>query len=87
MRLHVRTGQHRAHARQRPCRGHVDGHDARVRVGAAQERRVGHARNGQVVDVATPAGQQPRVLDPLDPGANQPAGDGFTHGQSPPGDR
>jgi hypothetical protein len=37
-----------------------------VGVRAADERRVQHAREHDIVDEAPPAAQQPRVLDPLD---------------------
>ena len=42
--------------------------DATVRHVAAQERGMQHPRQHDVVDVATGAGEDARVLDPLDPG-------------------
>ena len=47
------------------CRG-IDPDDARVRVRAPDEAREEHAREPEVVQVSPSAGQQPRVLEPLD---------------------
>jgi len=50
----------------------VDADDARVGVRTAHEAREQHARQTEVVEVAPAAGQEPRVLEPLDPHARIP---------------
>ncbi len=45
-----------------------------ARVWAPHEARVQHARQGDVVDVGAVAGEQARVLDPVDAGAGVPGG-------------
>ena len=47
-RTDVVAGQHRMHAGHRPCRGDIDGDDARVRVRAAQEGDVEHPLDTQI---------------------------------------
>ena len=62
----VGAGEDGDDARHRLRRGRVDRADVRVRVGAPQDRHAGHARQLDVVEVAALAGDEARVLDPLD---------------------
>ena len=48
--------------------GRVDRADVGVGVGAAQDGHVGHPGHLDVVEVAALAGDEPGILDPLDPG-------------------
>jgi hypothetical protein len=50
--VEIRRGHDGVDAARGPRRAEVDGGDARVRVGRAQERRVQHARQREVGDVA-----------------------------------
>src|SRR6185369_898740 len=54
----VVPGENRMHAGHLPRRGYVDGFDARVRAGAARERRVQGSRRQQIVDEAAGAGDE-----------------------------
>ena len=63
---HVLARHDRDHARERRRLARVDADDARVRVRAAQDRRVRHARQLDVVDVAPLPAQEPRVLDAVE---------------------
>ena len=70
----ILMGEHRAHAGQGERRVRVDPREAGLGVGAAQDRRMGHARQVDVVDEPRSAGEQPAVLAPLDRLADQPRG-------------
>jgi hypothetical protein len=58
----VGEGEHGHDAATRERAGGVDGVDARVRVGAAHDRRVQHAGDGDVVDVAAVAGEEASIF-------------------------
>ncbi len=58
----VFAGQHREHARHLLRGTDVDGADARMRMGRAQHKGVGEARQYEVVGVAAATGQQPRIF-------------------------
>ena len=62
----VGADEHGDDARHRLGRGRVDRADVGVRVRAAQDGHVGHRRELDVVDVVAGAGDEARVLDPLD---------------------
>ena len=64
--LRFRAGEDEVHARERLRLRGVDALDAGVRPVAAQHRGVRHAGEHDVVDVLAVAGQQARVLDPLE---------------------
>ena len=70
----VGAGEDGDHAGHGACRRRVDGPDVGVGVRAAQDRQVGHARHLDVVEVAALAGDEARVLDPLDGGAEDVGG-------------
>ena len=65
-RVDVGRGQHRGDARRLLCRFDVDRNDFCVRVRAAHEAGVQHARQLDVVDVAAVAAEQPLQLAPRD---------------------
>ena len=65
-------------ARGRLGRGRVDRADVGVRVRAAQDGHVGHRRELDVVEVVALAGDEARVLDPLD-GLAEGVGRGVEH--------
>ncbi len=68
----VLVGQHGDHAGRRQRRRGVDAGDQRVAVVAAHERdpcRPRQLRDPEVIHIGTAGGQQPRVLDPHHPGA------------------
>ena len=54
------------HAGHRLGGGRVDRADVGVRVGAAKDRQVGHRRQLDVVEIVAVAGDEARILDPLD---------------------
>ena len=64
-------GEHAVDAGHRPRLLDVDAHDARMRLLAAAERDVQHAGQRLVVDVGAASGEQARVLDALDPRADE----------------
>ena len=70
--VEVGGGEHRPHPGHGQRLGDVDAPDPGVRERAAHEGGVQHAGQGDVVDVAAPAGEDARVLDPLDAGAGEP---------------
>ena len=69
----IRAGQNEVHTRKGQRCGRVDRPDAGVRVRAAQEGHVPHARQPHVVDVVASTGEDPPVLDPFDAGPDEPA--------------
>ena len=75
--------EHRHHAGQTPSGVDVDAADQRMGVRAAHERGVQHVGHGDVVDVATRAGEQARVLDPSHLRADEPTCDRFAHRVAP----
>ena len=62
--VEVGGGEHERDAGRGTRRSHVDPADRAVRHVAAYERGVQHARYVEVVDVATAAREQARILDP-----------------------
>ena len=70
----VLVGNHRVHAGERERGARIDAREARLGVGAAEHRRVQHARQVDVVDEARPPGEQTRILAPLDRLPDQPRG-------------
>jgi hypothetical protein len=61
---HVGGRQHRMDARHRQRRRHVDRADTRMRMRAAHETRLQHARQLDVVDETRTSGQQRGIFDP-----------------------
>ena len=74
----------REHARHRLGRGRIDRADVGVRVWATQDGQMGHRLQLDVVEVAALAGDEARVLDPLD-GRAEDVLDVGSHRCSPPG--
>ena len=66
-RLEVLGGDHRGHVGMGERGRRVDRDDARVRVGAAQQRAVDHARQPDVVEVVALAADEARILLALEP--------------------
>ena len=71
--------EHGHHAGHTPSGFDVHAADERVRVGAARERCVQHVGHCDVVDVASHAREEPRVLDPPDLPTDEPTCDRFAH--------
>ena len=70
----VLVGNDRVYTGERERGARIDAREARLGVGAAQHRRVQHARKVDVVDEARPPGEQTRILPPLDRLPDQPRG-------------
>ena len=61
-----RAGDHRDHAGHRPRSGRIDRHDARMRIGRAQENEVRLALEVDVIGIAASAGHQGAIFQALD---------------------
>ena len=72
MRQQVRAGEDRMHAGQRSRSRLVDAPDRGMRVRAAHEGRLQHARQPEVVDEAALALEQRLVFEPGDRAADDP---------------
>ena len=70
-RAHVRRRDDGVHPGARERRRRVDGDDAAMRHGAAQDRRMQQAVAHDVVDILAAAAQETQVLDALDRAADQ----------------
>ncbi len=64
--LHILPGKDGHDSRGRPSRFHVDGPDVGVGVGTANDGRVDHSRDHEVVRVLAASGEQPPILAALD---------------------
>ena len=69
VRRQVVRGQHGAHAGHDACRRCVDRTDLRVRVRAAHEAGMQHSRQRHVADEARAPGEQDRIFEARDAGA------------------
>src|SRR5258705_244588 len=69
--VEIVRGQHRDHARQRAGGGDVDADDAGMGVVAAAERGVQGTGGDAIVGKRALTGQQARILDALDAGADR----------------
>ena len=58
----IGAGEHREHARHLLRRAHVDRADARMRVGRAQDMGMSEARQVEIVGIAPPPREEPRIL-------------------------
>ena len=81
-RLQVRSGEHRDHSGQRPCRRDIDRQHTSMSHRRAHERGVQHAGQLDVVDIPACAGQDARVLRALDAGAGVALSRDCRHGRS-----
>jgi len=63
--LQVLGGDDGDHPRRVAGRGHIDGSDGGVGMGAAQHRRVQHIREREIIEKRALAGEQSRVFKPF----------------------
>ena len=70
-RTDIRRGDHGMHAGTRQRGALVDGADAPVREGAAQNHGMQHVREGEVINVFSAPAEKPGILDAFDRASDQ----------------